>query len=292
MARNPLAQPDFFSLQIAEARRFHIDLKPDPERLLSVVSGGREHCQPDYEVRRPGFDYWGLEFVAEGEGTLVLNQQRYTLGAGTLFAYGPRIPQHITTDSRQTLVKYFIDFSGPRGAWLLDEFGPAPGSVMQTSAPGEVLAVFEELIRCGMRSSPNQQHMAGLLLEYLIVKINESSIPYGEAASPAFGKYRRCRQTIEDGWQQLHSLNEIAARCHLAPAYLCRLFKRFDHVTPYQYLLRLKMSHAAALLQVPGSTVKEVAEALEFSDVFHFSRVFKKINGLPPGRFARSAVRH
>jgi len=52
------------------------------------------------------------------------------------------------------------------------------------------------------------------------------------------------------------------------------------------------MSHAAALLQVPGTTVKEVADALGFSDVFHFSRVFKKINGLPPGRYARSSVRH
>ena len=189
-------------------------------------------------------------------------------------------------------MKYFIDFSGPRGDWLLGEFGPAPGSVLQTTAPGEVLAVFDELIRCGMRSTPNQQRMAGLLLEYLLAKIDESSIPSGEASSPAFAKFRRCRQLIEDGWQHLHSLNEIAERCHLAPAYLCRLFKRFDHVTPYQYLLRLKMSHAAALLQVPGTTVKEVADALKFSDVFHFSRVFKKINGMPPARFARSSVRH
>ena len=52
------------------------------------------------------------------------------------------------------------------------------------------------------------------------------------------------------------------------------------------------MSHAAALLQVPGATVREVAGALGFSDVFHFSRVFKKVNGLPPARFARSSVRH
>jgi len=178
MAESKQAQPDFFSLQIAEARRFHIDLNPDPTLPLSVVSGGREHCQPDYEIQRPTFDYWGLEFVAQGEGTLVLDRKSYTLGAGTLFAYGPGIPQDITTDSRQTLVKYFIDFAGPRGGELLQEFGPAPGTVMQTSAPGDVLAVFDELIRCGMRSSPFQQRMAGLLLEYLIVKIGESSIPY------------------------------------------------------------------------------------------------------------------
>jgi AraC-like DNA-binding protein len=292
MAKTAVGQPDFFSLQIAEARRFHMDLDPSPDCPLSVVSGGREHCQPDYEIKRPGFDYWGIEFVAQGEGALVLGGEDYNLSGGTLFAYGPGIAQDIKTDSRQTMVKYFIDFAGVRGGELLREFAPAPGSVVQTSAPGEVLAVFEELIRCGLRSSPFQQRMAGLLLEYLIIKIGESSIPYGAAGSPAFANYRRCRQVIEDGWRHLQSLNEIADECNLAPAYLCRLFQRYDHVTPYQYLLRLKMSHAAALLQVPGSTVKEVADALGFSDVFHFSRVFKKINGLPPARFARSSVRH
>jgi AraC-like DNA-binding protein len=292
MPRNPVAQPDFFSLQIARARRFHIDLDPDPALPLAVVSGGREHCQPDYEIRRPGFDYWALEFVAEGEGTLVLDHRSYRLEAGTIFSYGPDIPQHITTDSRQALVKYFIDFAGRRGGELLREFGPAPGRVMQTAAPGEVLAVFDELVRCGMRSSPLQQRMAGLLLEYLIVKIGESSVPHGEASSPAFANYRRCRQAIEDGWRELHSLGEIADACHLDPAYLCRLFKRFDHVTPYQFLLRLKMNHAAALLRVPNSTVKAVADAVGFHDVFHFSRVFKRIHGLPPGRYGRSPGRH
>ncbi len=292
MAKTSPVQPDFFSRQIAEARRFHMDLDPSPERALSVVSGGREHCQPDYEIKRPGFDYWGLEFVAQGEGSLILDGTTYSLSGGTLFAYGPGISQDITTDSRQTMVKYFIDFAGTRGEELLREFGPAPGSVMQTSAPGEVLAVFDELIRCGLRNSPFRQRMAELLLEYLIVRIGELSIPYGTAGSPAFANYRRCRQTIEDGWRHLHSLSEIAEKCHLAPEYLCRLFQRFDHVTPYQYLLRLKMSHAATLLQTPGTTVKEVADALGFGDVFHFSRVFKKINGLPPARFARSAGRH
>ena len=292
MVGKPQTQPDFYSLQIEEAQRFHIDLDPSPKRPLSVVSGGREHCQPDYAIKRPGFDYWGIEFVAQGEGKLVLNGEDYTLSGGTLFAYGPGIPQDITTDSRQTLVKYFVDFAGTRGEELLTEFGPAPGSVVQSSAPGEVLAVFDELIRCGRRNSPVQQRMAGLLLEYLIIKIGESSVPHGAAGSPAFANYRRCRKAIEDGWRHLRSVQEIAAECHLDPAYLCRLFQRFDHVTPYQYLLCLKMSHAAALLQIPGATVKEVADALGFSDVFHFSRVFKKINGLPPARFARSSARH
>ena len=143
--------PDFFSRQIVEARRFHCDLRPAAGTPLALVSGGREHCQPEYEIHRAGFDYLGIEFVAQGEGALRLDGKDYALTPGTLFAYGPGIPQDITSDSRQTMVKYFVDFSGTRGVDLLHEFGPAPGQVLHTAAPGEVLAVFDDIIRCGLR---------------------------------------------------------------------------------------------------------------------------------------------
>jgi AraC-like DNA-binding protein len=51
------------------------------------------------------------------------------------------------------------------------------------------------------------------------------------------------------------------------------------------------MSHAATLLQSPGTPVKAVADALGFSDAFHFSRVSRRSTDLSPARFARSAMR-
>ena len=47
--------------------------------------------------------------------------------------------------------------------------------------------------------------------------------------------------------------------CHVDPAYLCRLFGRYDHQSPYQFLLRLKMNLAAERLQDPAALVKQVA---------------------------------
>jgi AraC-like DNA-binding protein len=70
-------------------------------------------------------------------------------------------------------------------------------------------------------------------------------------------------------------------------AYLCRLFRRYDHQTPYQFLLRLKMNLAAERLQNPGVLVKQVAAELGFHDPFHFSRAFKSILGLSPEAFRR-----
>jgi AraC-like DNA-binding protein len=103
----------------------------------------------------------------------------------------------------------------------------------------------------------------------------------------AYATYRRCRQYIQDHWLHLLTLEQAARECHVAPAYLCRLFRRFDHQSPYQFLLHLKMTHAAERLLAPDSSVKQVADLLGFDDRFHFSRVFKRVIGISPGQYAR-----
>ncbi len=292
MVTNNVKQPAFFSLQIAEARRFHLDIKPRSDVPLAVVSGGCEHCARDYEMHRTSFPYYAIEFVAQGRGKLTLDGRSYDLVAGTLFSYGRAIAQDIVSDPDEPLVKYFVDFTGRQARSLLQRYAPNPGHVVQTSAPSEVLAVFDDLIRNGLRDTPFSPRIAALLLEHLVLKIAETAIPFGSSGTPAFTTYRRCRQWMEDNRLAVQTLAEIAKRCHIDQAYLCRLFRRFDYQTPYQYLARLKMSHASERLQNSGVSVKQVADELGFSDPFHFSRVFKKNVGIPPAEFVKISRRH
>ena len=283
-------QPEFFSAQIVEARRFCLDLNPPGGTRLAVVCGGNENCAEDYVLSRSTFPYWGLEFVAQGHGRLILAGQGHDLMAGTVFTYGPDIPLEIIPGDRGNLVKYFVDFAGEEAQALLTRHGPVPGSVIQTSAPNEVLALFDSLIRAGLSGTPLSPQITAVLLEHLILKISDTAIPAGAADTPAFSTYRRCQRYLEEHWAELASLDQAAQRCHVDPAYLCRLFNRFDHQSPYQFLLRLRMTRGAELLLMPGASVKQVAEELGFADAFHFSRTFKKLMGLPPAHFAR--LRH
>lgn len=68
------------------------------------------------------------------------------------------------------------------------------------------------------------------------------------------------------------------------------LLRRFDesfHVTPKQYLIRLRMNRAIELLTANELSVLEVALACGFSDEKYFSRAFKKRYGYPPSRMKR-----
>jgi AraC-like DNA-binding protein len=280
-------QPDFFSRRISQARRFWFDANPPRNKPLVVVCGGCEHCDLDYEIHRPSFQYWVIEFVAQGRGTLTLNRETCHLVPGMVFSYGPGIAHDIVSDPRAALVKYFVAFVGQNAEALLRRHGPAPGHVMQTAAPIEVLALFDDLIRTGLRGAPLSARMAAVLLEYLVLKIAETAMPVGAADTASFATYRRCQQHIEDHWAQLSTLEQVAEECGVDAAYICRLFRRFHHQSPYQYLLRRKVMHAAERLLDSKRSVKQEAEELGFSDAFHFSRVFKKVMGLSPSEFVR-----
>ena len=280
-------QPKFFSAQIAQARRFHLQLRPKAAARLSVVCGGCERCAPDYQIRRNTFPYFGLEFVAGGKGTLVMGNREHRLVPGTIFAYGPRVAHHITTSAGEPLVKYFVDFAGRAAAALLRSIPLPPGTVIQTSAPAEVMPIFDELTANGMKNTAQSPAIGAALLEALLLKLAETRMPAGSVETAAFETYQRCRRELEDGALAIRSLQELAERCHVDAAYLCRLFRRFDHESPYHRLMRLKMSHAAARMQAPGALVKQIAAELGFDDPYHFSRAFKNVFGLSPTRLLR-----
>ena len=287
MKRKAGADPDFFSAQVSQARRFYLNLRPPRGTKLAVVCGGVEHCAPDYEVRRDTFPYFSIEYVARGEGRLKLGGRGHRLHPGIIFAYGPGIRQHITSNPRKPLVKYFVDFAGTQSAQWIHRSGLAPGRVSQVYPPTELQPLFDELIRSGQRGSRHTPELCRQLLGCLGVKLLEARAPLNTADSLAFATYQQCQQFVLEHFQRLRTLEQIARECRVDTAYLCRLFRRFDQQSPYQFLTRLKMNAAAAQLQQPGALVKNVAADLGFANPFHFSRVFKSVFALAPEMFRK-----
>ena len=84
---------------------------------------------------------------------------------------------------------------------------------------------------------------------------------------------------------EIDSITEVAAACSVETAYMCRLFKRFERSSPYNYILRLRMNRAAESLREGQLLVKEVAAACGFKDQYLFSRQFKRVMGVSPERY-------
>jgi AraC-like DNA-binding protein len=283
--RQPIAPettPDFYSVQVQSAQRFLLDLRPRAGEALTVISGGWERCAPDYRIRRTNFPYLCLEFVASGTGELVLAGRRYRLAPGVVFAYGPRVAHDIRSSREQPLLKYFLDFAGPRAAPLLRAAGLPPGRVSQVSAPVRIRALLDDLIHAALQHRRHTPRICANLAENLLLTLADRAVSYDAARSNAYAAYVRCREFFDAHGADLPTVAAAAERCHISPEYLCRLFRRFEGHSPYQLLLRARLQRGATLLQDTDLLVKEVAARSGFADAFHFSHAFKKAYGVTP----------
>lgn len=282
----------FISTQVSSGEYYYLNLTPKKDEKESVVCGGREQCSPDYRIERESFRFHSIEFVASGKGTLVIHGNRYPLRPGMIFHYGPRTPHIIETDPEFPLLKHFVSFVGHNLMDLLNHTVFRRGIPLYASRPFRIRSIFENLITTGNTQSRNRDALCALQLRQLILMADDTAMDAETAASPAWQTYLRCRQHIERNFDKISTVKDAAQDCFIDQAYLSRLFQRFADEQPLQVLNRLKMTKAAELLGNHNMLVKQVAEEVGFSDPYHFSRVFKRVYGIPPKTFTRAARRN
>lgn len=77
-------------------------------------------------------------------------------------------------------------------------------------------------------------------------------------------------------------IGQIAFHLGVTPNYLSSLFHRETGTTFVRYLTGLRMDKARELLAVPGALVQDVARAVGYASVRHFSRLFQRHFGGHP----------
>jgi AraC family transcriptional regulator len=110
------------------------------------------------------------------------------------------------------------------------------------------------------------------------------------AASTTAGQPRAVAlalQFIHENYARELTLSDIAAAVNLSPFHLARLFKRTLGVSPYQYVLQVRVTSARSLLVAGtgGSSLAEIAAAVGFADQSHLTRHFKRVTGVTPRQF-------
>lgn len=282
----PRDKPAYLSQAVEFGRTFYHG-PSDRSGRVSVVCGGREHCAANFLIERKDFPYLSMEWVASGKGHLTLAGQNHPLSPGSVFFYGPRVAHRITTDPSERMVKYFVNFEGPGAAALLRKHHLKIPSFRQLPPSSRLMEFFDLLIETGARSTSAQGLLESLLLESLLVLASGEGAPSDSHQGKAYQTYLECRTYLENNLRKLRSMDDIASACHIDPAYLTRLFRRFAGETPHRVLTHLKMNAAALQLVRRQALVKEVAEEFGYADPYHFSKAFKKIHGLPPESYAR-----
>ena len=83
-------------------------------------------------------------------------------------------------------------------------------------------------------------------------------------------------------------IDELAACACMSPSKLKRLFKQIFGNSIFSYYQEFRMKEAARLLKEKKFSVSDVGYQLGFTNLSHFSRVFKEHIGMNPKQYCRS----
>lgn len=97
------------------------------------------------------------------------------------------------------------------------------------------------------------------------------------------GIAQRVEQYLRAHYSEHINNQTLAAEFGYVPSYVSILFRKVYDVSPAEYLTKVRLEAAKRLMQAnPHMLIREVSEAVGFKSQHHFSRIFKKNEGIWP----------
>lgn len=223
---------------------------------------------------------------------------------GVCLKIGPA--HHVTVNGRDVIYPAdAICVRSPGCVWSTDSTGPAaflsldldpsllPSGLFRGGmlfASRQVLPGFPALARM-LRTRPPPEQLMELVTNLVLVLGRSKLIDWGELRQSVPVRIsRRVRNTLENSVAAPPALSDLAADSRISRFVLLRQFKSDFGITPHAFSLRLRVERARERL-ARGGDLREIAVDLGFADQPHFTRVFTRIVGVPPGAYARRVRR-
>lgn len=127
------------------------------------------------------------------------------------------------------------------------------------------------------------QALLGRILDIVISSISSET----ERGSLCTNRLKRVTEYIKANLDRNLSLDELANVACLSPFHFSRQFKNSTHLSPHQFVLKLKVEHAEKLLTNTDMPIADIALDLGFQSQSHFTTVFHKLVGVTPRKFRK-----
>jgi len=182
-------------------------------------------------------------------------------------------------------------------SWLLCAGAMIPGIVGENRIPvRQILALsapapIEEGLRLlhaeVHRHRPPDPVIQRNLFENMIREVRREIRPDPQARVVP-GRILDAKAHIDSHFAERLTLDGMARHAGLSVPHFSREFRRCFRTSPVDYLIRLRMTRAQALLMDEHLNITEVAAMVGYDRLFHFSRLFRKHYGQTPRDLRRA----
>ena len=92
---------------------------------------------------------------------------------------------------------------------------------------------------------------------------------------------------IHENYASEITIPGLAERFGMSEYYLCRQFRKYSNRTIIEYLQRTRIMNAKRIFMETDKNVTRVAALTGFSNLTHFSRIFRTVSGQSPSEYRR-----
>ena len=228
-----------------------------------------------------------LTYVDRGSLHSVVDGQDILLTQGDMALYGPDQwhMQYADVDVAPRIVTLTFCASGCDLTPLLNRSFPS----------GQKASVL-------LRQMLREQELMGehstdmifcLLQQLLITLLRETKLPAAKAQLPHFANneneiIRAAQQYVGTHVREKLSVPLVAKGIDVSASYLTALFHKHLQISPGEYIRRIKLQESKQMIREGEMNFTQIADALQYSTVHHFSRQFKEKFGITPSEYAKS----
>lgn len=218
----------------------------------------------------------GFAMFTEGEKEYDFGSKKLMVRKNEIIYMPKGSDYHVTTIEEGAC--YAINFA------LYDDFAGEP-FVFAPKNPSDVLDSFKTAERFWRSKSDGFVHACKSEL-YHIFHVMTGEYASSYQPSSKLSIIRPALDIISEKYTQtLPSISELASLCGVSEVYFRTIFKNCFGMSPVKYVNELKINRAKELLRSRMYSVTRACELAGFSDISHFSRLFKKTTGVSPSEF-------
>lgn len=259
--------------------------------LLYVQEVGDFWAGPQYYTAREGFTSYLIKLTVDGCGQLEYDGQVYLLPPGHFFLIDCRKPQYYrTAPESDNWHAIWVHFYGANAQTYYDSF-----LTYNNGSPVSAFPIHSHALNLltGILSldiSGHNQIMNDFLAASLVAQLASECV----LSTMTTGKTSDVPQIIQsvrmyllDHYQEKHTLEDLGVHFNINPYYLQKQFKRFVGMSPSEYQIFLRMTHAKELLRSTKMSVGEVAFSVGIENLGYFTRQFKQQEGMTPQEYRK-----
>lgn len=247
-----------------------------------------------YQEKEQGFIFPGeshpmleLTYVDQGSLHSVADGNDLLLEQGDMVLYGPDQwhMQYADMGVAPRYVTISFDISGGSLERLLNRKFKSP-----PKAAALLKQMLQEQEQMDSYSSDMILYLLSLVLLTLLRETDKPNVKLKTAHSLHNENeiIRRTQQYISAHIREKLSVPMVARNVDVSPSYLTALFHKNLQISPGEYIRRVKLQESKQMIRENTMNFTEIAAALQYSTVHHFSRQFKEKFGITPTEYAKS----